>query len=209
MRALHSSLRTCPCFLWQNFISFSKNLALFSQNSVNTDLVENGATGDELDIRNLSFVVKFAAKFWKKMNNPIKDNTILKEIPSFGHTMFVEPASGIVAAAPVAVNKSAATSTALIGAKGKKHGNEPSKKKQKRETSDKGSKDGPIPHGKRHYRGHCPLQERGIEGRYLHGFLLSQQEVQLSPLALQERQALHHLEKHPRRGQGGAAYSHG
>jgi hypothetical protein len=76
------------------------------------------------------------------MNNHIKVDTVPKEIPSFAHTMFVEPASGIVTAAPVAVNKSAATSTALIGAKGKKYGDEPSKKKQKRETSNKSLKMG-------------------------------------------------------------------
>ncbi len=142
MHTMRSSLCTCPCFLWQNFISFSKNLALFSQNSVNTNLVEHGATGDKLDIRNISIAVKFAVKFWTKMNNHIKDNTVPKEIPSFAHTMFEKPASGIVAAAPVAINKSTATSTASIGAKGKKYGNEPSKIKQKQETSDKSLKMG-------------------------------------------------------------------
>jgi hypothetical protein len=119
-----------------------QNLALFSQNSINTNLVEHGATGDKLDIRNVSIAVKFAAKFWKKMNNHIKDDTVPKEIPSFAHTMFVEPTSGIVAAASVAIDKSTATSTASIGAKGKKYGNEPSKKKQKRETSNKSLKIG-------------------------------------------------------------------
>ncbi len=63
------------------------------------------------------------------MNNHIEEDTVPKEIPSFAHTMFVEQASGIVAAALVAVDKSAATSTALIEAKGIKSGDEPSKKK--------------------------------------------------------------------------------
>ncbi len=63
---MRSSSRTCPCFLWQNFISFSKNLALFSQNSIITNLIEHGTTGDKLDIRNISIAVIFAAKFWKK-----------------------------------------------------------------------------------------------------------------------------------------------
>jgi hypothetical protein len=121
---------------------FFQNLALFSQNSINTNLVEHGATGDELDIRNVSIVVKFAAKFWKKMNDHNEGDTVPKEIPSFACTMFVEPASGIVAADPVAVDKSTATSSASIGAKGKKSGDEPSKKKQKRETSDKSLKMG-------------------------------------------------------------------
>jgi hypothetical protein len=95
-----------------------------------------------LDIRNVSIAVKFAAKIWKKMNDHIEDDIIPKEIPSFACTMFVEQASGIVASAPVAVDKSAVTSTALNKAKGKKFGNEPSKKKQKRETSDKSLKMG-------------------------------------------------------------------
>jgi hypothetical protein len=121
---------------------FFQNLALFSQNSVNTNLVGHGATGKELDIRNVSIAVKFAVKFWKKMNNHIEDNTVLKDIPSFARTMFVEQDSGVVAAAPVAVNKSTATSTTLIETKGKKSGDEPSKKKQKWETSDKSLKMG-------------------------------------------------------------------
>ncbi len=126
-----------PMLFTAKLHQFIQNLALFSQNSINTNLVEHGATGDELDIRNISIAIKFAAKFWKKMNNHIKDDTVPKEIPSFAHTMFVEPASGIVAAAPVAIDKSVTTSTALTGAKSKKYGDEPSKKKQKRETSDK------------------------------------------------------------------------
>jgi hypothetical protein len=84
-----------------------------------------------LDIRNVSIAVKFAAKIWKKMNDHIEDDIIPKEIPSFACTMFVEPASGIVAAALVAINKSAMTSTASIGEKGKKSGDELNKKKQK------------------------------------------------------------------------------
>ncbi len=76
------------------------------------------------------------------MNNHIVDNTVPKEIPSFAHTMFVEQASGIVAAALVAIDKSTATSTPSIEAKGKKSGNEPSKKKQKQETSNKSLKMG-------------------------------------------------------------------
>ncbi len=131
-----------PMLFMAKLYQFFQNLALFSQNSINTNLVEHGATGNKLNIRNVSIAIKFAVKFWKKMNDHIKDNTVPKEIPSFARTMFVEPASGILAAALVAVDKSAATSTISIGAKCKKYGNEPSKKKQKRETSDKSLKMG-------------------------------------------------------------------
>jgi hypothetical protein len=211
MCAMHSSSCTCPCFLWQNFISFSKNLALFSQNSVNTNLVEHGATGNELDIRNVSIAVKFVAKFWKKMNDHIKDDTIPKEIPSFARTMFVEPVSGIVAAALVAVNKSAATSTVLIGAKGKKYSNEPSKKKQKRETSNKSLKMGLFHMEKgATVATALPENKKGkLKEDICMDFCCHDKKCNFSPLALQERQALHHLEKRPRKGQGGTAYSHG
>ncbi len=128
-----------PMLFMAKLHKFFQNLAFFSQNSI---IVEHGATGNELDIRNVSIAVKLAAKFWKKMNDHIKDNTVPKEIPSFARTMFTEQASGIVTADLVAIDKSAATSTASIEAKGQKSGNEPSKKKQKQETSDKSLKMG-------------------------------------------------------------------
>ncbi len=124
---------------------FFLNLVLFSQNSVNTNLVEHGATGDELNISNVVIAVKFAVKFWKKMNDHIKDDTIPKEIPPFASSMFFENAGVVVAtAAPVAINKSAETPAALNQAKGKKSGKEPRNKKQKQETSNKSLKMGLI-----------------------------------------------------------------
>jgi hypothetical protein len=55
-----------PMLFMGKLHQFFQNLALFSQNSVNTNLVEHGATGDNLDIKNITIAVKFAAKFWKK-----------------------------------------------------------------------------------------------------------------------------------------------
>jgi hypothetical protein len=111
---------------------FFQNLALFSQNSINTNLVEHGATGNELNISNVVIAVKFAVKFWKKMNDHIEDDTIPKEIPSFVHSMFFENAGVAVAtAAPVTMDKFAETPAALNEAKGKKSGEEPRNKKQK------------------------------------------------------------------------------
>ncbi len=120
-----------------------QNLALFSQNSVNTNLVEPGATGNKLNISNVVVAVKFAVKFWKKMNDHIEDDTVPKENPSFARSMFFENAGVVMAtAAPVAIDKSAKTPAASNEAKGKKSGKEPRNKKQKRETSDKSLKMG-------------------------------------------------------------------
>ena len=200
-----------PMLFMAKLHQFFQNLALFSQNCVNTNLVEHSTTGDELDIRNVSIVVKFAAMFWKKVNDHIKDDTIPKVIPSFACAMFVEPASGIVATAQVAVDKSAATSTASIGAKGKNYGNEPSKKKQKRETSNKSLKMGLFHMEKgATVATALPENKKGkLKEDICMDFCCHDKKCNFSPLALQERQALHHLEKRPRKGQGGTAYSHG
>jgi hypothetical protein len=122
---------------------FFQNLVLFSQNSVNTNLVEHGATNNELNISNVVIAVKFAMNFWKKMNDHIKDDTVPKEIPSFAHSMFFKNAGVVVAtAAPVTIDKSAKTPASLNEAKGKKSGEEPRNKKQKRETSNRSLKMG-------------------------------------------------------------------
>jgi hypothetical protein len=52
-----------PMLFMAKLHQFFQNLALFSQNSINTNLVEHGAISDLLDIRNVSIAVKFAAKF--------------------------------------------------------------------------------------------------------------------------------------------------
>ena len=74
------------------------------------------------------------------MNDHIEDDTVQKEIPSFAHTMFVKNDGVVVTAVPVAINKPTETPAALNKSKGKKSDKEPSKKKQKQETSNKSLK---------------------------------------------------------------------
>ena len=76
------------------------------------------------------------------MNDHIEDDTVQKEIPSFARTMFVENDGVVVTAVPVAINKPTETPAALNKSKGKKSDKEPSKKKQKQETSNKSLKMG-------------------------------------------------------------------
>ncbi len=62
---------------------FLQHLASFSQNSVNTNLVEHGNHGTGLNIKNISTAIKLAAsKFWKEMTKHTKDNTVPTEVPA-------------------------------------------------------------------------------------------------------------------------------
>jgi hypothetical protein len=68
------------------------------------------------------------------MTKHIKDNTVPKEVPAFARTLFVEQPGGGLTNAPV-LEKTAEPPAA--NGKGKKDCDEPKKKKQKREASDK------------------------------------------------------------------------
>ncbi len=143
------------------------------------------------------------------MNNHIEDNVVPMEIPSFGRTIFVKPASGIVAAAPVAINKSAATSTASIGAKGKKYGVEPSKKKQKRETSNKSIKMG-LFHMEKGATVATALPEKGkLKEDICMDFCCHDKKCNFPHLLCRNSKHYTTWKKRPRQGQGSAAYSHG
>jgi hypothetical protein len=119
------------------FHHFFQHLALFSQNSINTNLVKHGNHGKGLDIKSVSTAVKLASKFWKKMTKHIKDNTVLKEFPAFARTLFVKQPGDSFTNAQV-IKKTA--ETPATNGKGKKDGVETKKKKQKHETSDKSLK---------------------------------------------------------------------
>jgi hypothetical protein len=100
MRATCSPSRTCPCFCWKTS-SFFQHLALFSQNSINTNLVEHSNHGKGLNIKSVSTAVKLASKFLKKMTKHINDDIVPKEVPAFAHTLFVEQPGGSFTNAPV------------------------------------------------------------------------------------------------------------
>jgi hypothetical protein len=116
---------------------FFQHLAPFFQNSVNTNLVEHGDHGKGLDIKSVFTAVKLASKFWKKMTKHIKDDTVLKEVPAFARTLFVNQPDGGFTNAQV-IEKT--TELPVASGKGKKDGNEPKKKKQKGKASDKSLK---------------------------------------------------------------------
>ncbi len=71
------------------------------------------------------------------MTKHIKDDTVPKEDPAFACTLFVEQSGGSFTNAQVA-EKTA--KTPAVNGKGKKDGDEPKKKKQKRKASDKSLK---------------------------------------------------------------------
>ncbi len=67
---------------------FFQNLASSSQNSVNTNKVE--INDQNFDVKQVATVVKLMTKFIKKMTEYIEDSSVLKEIPPFAWTFFVE-----------------------------------------------------------------------------------------------------------------------
>ncbi len=117
---------------------FFQHLALFSQNSINTNKVEHGImTSDQgLDSKIIAIVVKLGSKFLKKMAEHIEDNMVPKEVPSFTRSLFTKTSSiplllantnGVVATVPAI-----APATKSKGGK-KKEGEQTGRKKQKRE----------------------------------------------------------------------------
>jgi hypothetical protein len=128
------SLVHLPMLFAGKLNQFFQHLASYSQNSINTNLIEHGNHGKGLDIKSISTAIKLASKFWKKMTKHIKDNTVPKEVPAFARTLFVEQHGDGFTNAQV-IKETAKTPTA--NGKGKKDGNEPKKKKQKPEVSDK------------------------------------------------------------------------
>ncbi len=131
------SLLHLPMLLAGKLHQFFQHLASFSQNSVNTNMVEHGNHGTGLDIKSISTAIKLASKIWKKMTKHIEDNTVSKEVPAFSRTLFVKQPGGGFTNAQV-VEKTA--KTPATDGKRKKDDNEPKKKKQKCKVSDKSLK---------------------------------------------------------------------
>jgi hypothetical protein len=127
------SLVHLPMLFAGRLNQFFHYLASFSQIRVTTNLVEHGDHGTGLNIKSISTAIKLASKIWKKMTKHIEDHTVPKEVPAFARTLFVKQPGGGFTNAQV-VKKTAETPAA--NGKGKKDGNEPKKKKQKRKASD-------------------------------------------------------------------------
>jgi hypothetical protein len=129
---MHNPWGLTHAFCWKTSSDFSAFSFIF-----NTSLAEHGNHGKGLNIKSVSTAVKLASKFWKKMTKHFKDNTVPKEVPAFACTLFVKQPGGGFTNAQV-VEKTAKTPAA--NGKGKKDSNEPKKKKQKCEASDKSLK---------------------------------------------------------------------
>jgi hypothetical protein len=132
------SLVHLPMFFMGKLNQFFQHLALFSQNSINTNKDEHCITTSDqgLDSKNIAIVVKLGLKFLKKMAEHIKDNRVPKEVPSFARSLFTKTSSiplllantnGVVATVPAI-----APATKSKGCK-KKEGKQTGRKKQKRE----------------------------------------------------------------------------
>ncbi len=124
------------------------HLANFSQNSLNTNKVELG--NSDFDTRLVKTGVRLGAKFINKMIEHVKDNLVPKEIPNFAKSLFIKKtAGGIITLTETNTNaknqKGATVSGAIVSGtaisgesnKRKSNGNEPGKKKSRKEFSDK------------------------------------------------------------------------
>ncbi len=69
---------------------FFKNLALFLQNSINTNRVEHNLVGRNLKMKVVVIVVKQAAKFFKTMVDHINDDFFPKEASVFTRSLFTK-----------------------------------------------------------------------------------------------------------------------
>jgi hypothetical protein len=96
---------------------FFQRLALFSQNSINTNKVE--LKDSSLDTKQITATVKLVTKFIKKMIEHADNNSVPKEIPPFAKSFFVEQGSKTITIAPSADLTSSATQPAVTS-EGKK-----------------------------------------------------------------------------------------
>jgi hypothetical protein len=67
-----------------------KNLAFFSQNSINTNRVEHNLVCSNLGTKVIALAVKLASKFFKKMDDHIDDDSFPKAVPAFARNLFSE-----------------------------------------------------------------------------------------------------------------------
>ncbi len=162
---------------------FFQSLALFSQNSINTNKVE--INNSSLDTKQITAAVKLVTKFVKKMVEHVDNNSVSKEVPPFVKSFFVKQGSGTITIIPSADRTLSATQPAAIPGKGgkrKSNAADPGAKKKKRETFDKSLKMG-LFHVKKGTPAAGPAQQEQAQGwqRHLYGLLGSREEMQLPP----------------------------
>jgi hypothetical protein len=148
MRDNRNSIAHSPMIFMAKIHQMFMHLANFSQNSLNTNKVELG--NSDFDTRLVKTGVRLGAKFINKMIEHVKDNLVPKEIPNFAKSLFIKKtAGGIITLTETNTNaknqKGATVSGAIVSGtaisgesnKRKSNGNEPGKKKSRKEFSDK------------------------------------------------------------------------
>ncbi len=86
------SIAHLPMVLISKIHQFFQHLANFSQNSLNTNKVEVGNSAFKTKL--VKTGVKLGAKIINKMIKHVEDNLLLKDIPAFAKSLFVEQTAG-------------------------------------------------------------------------------------------------------------------
>jgi hypothetical protein len=143
LRDNRDSIAHLPMVFMSKIHQFFQHLANFSQNSLNTNKVEIGDSAFKTML--VKTGVKLGAKFINKMIEHVKDNLLPKDIPAFAKSLFVKKtAGGIITLAATNTGAKNQEGAAVSGEdnKHKSDGNEPGKKKLRKEFSDKSLKMG-------------------------------------------------------------------
>ncbi len=137
------SVAHLPMVFMSNIHQFFQHLANFSQKSLNTNKVKVGDSAFKTKL--VKTGVKLGVKFINKMIEHVEDNLLPKDIPAFAKSLFIKQTAGgiITLAATNTDTKNQEGSTVSgEGNKRKSVGNEPEKKKSRKEFSDKSLKMG-------------------------------------------------------------------
>ncbi len=108
MRDNSDSIVHLPMVFMAKIHQFFMHLALFLQNLINTNKIE--ISDNKIESKNVSTAVRLAAKFFNKMQEHVKDNSIPKDVPAFAKSFFIKATGGGFAPAPMA-NKAKKPST--------------------------------------------------------------------------------------------------
>ena len=123
MRDNSDCIAHLPMVFMSKIHQFFIHLALFSQNSINTNKIKIG--DDKFKTKQVSIAVKLASKFFAKMQEHIDDNSIPKDVPAFAKSFFVEATGGGFVPAPPAAEAAKPTTNQPANANGggKRKGN--------------------------------------------------------------------------------------
>ncbi len=92
MRDNSDSIAHLPMVFMSKIHQFFMHLALFLQNSINTNKIKTGDS--KFKTKQVSIAVKLASKFFAKMQEHVEDNSIPKDVPAFAKSFFVKATRG-------------------------------------------------------------------------------------------------------------------